>query len=94
MSQLEQFVVDAIKTESKIDNVVVNEKLLTETIQILIAAGNILDQIKKNVFYNKPYNIEDFLEHNVALGASVRNLSGIPLEDFVNDKYKHCRRVW
>lgn len=86
MSQLEQFVVDAIKTESKIDNVVVNENLLTETIQILIAAGNILDQIKKNVFYNKPYNIEDFLEYNVALGASVRNLSAIPLEDFVNDK--------
>lgn len=86
MSDLDQFVVDAIKTESRIDNVVVNEKLLTETLQILVHAGNILDQIKKNVFYNKPYNIEEFLEHNVQLGLAVRTLSGIPLEDIDNNK--------
>jgi len=86
MSHLEQFVIDAIKTESKIDSIVVNEKLLLETISVLVHAGNILDQIKKNVFYGKPYNVEDFLQHNVSLGYAIRELSGIPLCDIDDDK--------
>jgi len=56
MSDLKQFVKDAIRTESVIDEVVVNEELLLETISILINAGNILDQIKKHVFYGKEYD--------------------------------------
>jgi len=86
MSELNQFVEDAIKTESRIDAVIVNEKLLIQTIHILVHSGNILDQIKKHVFYNKPYNIEAFLEHNVQLGYAIRELSGIPLDDINNDE--------
>lgn len=88
MSDLNRFVADSIKTESRIDAVYVNEKLFQETINILIHAGNILDQIKKNVFYNKPYNVEVFLDHNVKLGYAIRALSSIPLEQIELDKIK------
>jgi len=44
--EFNQYVTDAIRTESQIDEIVVNELLLTSTIQILIAMGNVLDQIK------------------------------------------------
>jgi NTP pyrophosphatase (non-canonical NTP hydrolase) len=86
MSDLNQFVTDAIKTESKIDKVVVNEALLNETIRIMVHAGNILDQIKKHVFYGKPYNTEAFLEHNVQLGYAIRALSSIPLEQIEDEE--------
>jgi NTP pyrophosphatase (non-canonical NTP hydrolase) len=67
---LDDFVRNAIRTESVIDEVVVNELLLTSTIQILIGMGNILDQIKKNVFYGKPFDIEALANHHaVALNA-------------------------
>ena len=54
MTDLAQFVQDAIRTESLVDSVVVNEQLLQGTLKTLIATGNILDMIKKNVFYGKP----------------------------------------
>jgi len=54
MTDLKQFVSDAIRTESKIENVAANSRFLFATIEAAIAIGNILDMIKKNVFYKKP----------------------------------------
>lgn len=56
MNQLDLFQTNAIRTESRIDEVVVNERLLTSTIQGIISLGNILDMLKKNVFYGKEIN--------------------------------------
>ena len=42
---LKEFVPLAIRTESRVDEIVVNELMLTATIQTLISMGNILDQI-------------------------------------------------
>lgn len=53
MTDLTQYVRDATRTESKIDAVVINKDLLMGTLQAFIAIGNILDMIKKNVFYGK-----------------------------------------
>lgn len=61
MIDLEQFVKDATRTESRIDAVEVNEELLTEVMSIMIEAGNILDQIKKHVFYGKDYDVSTLL---------------------------------
>ena len=63
MTDLKEFVNDAIRTESRIDAVEVNEDLLTETISVLINAGNVLDQIKKHVFYGKDYDVSALMHH-------------------------------
>lgn len=52
---LEQYVCDATRTESRIDEVKVNRKFLIDVMTIFISAGNMLDQIKKHVFYGKDY---------------------------------------
>lgn len=88
LGQLEQFVKDAIKTESKIDCVEVNEELLKRTITILINAGNILDQIKKQVFYNKPYDVADLTARAAVINIESLHLSNIDKYNNVNDKTK------
>lgn len=61
--ELNQFITDAIRTESVIDEVAVNELMLTSTIQTLISMGNILDQIKKHVFYGEEYDMDGVRLH-------------------------------
>ena len=56
MTDLKQFTQDAIRTESKIEKVKVNPHFLAAAMAISIASGNMLDQIKKHVFYGKQYN--------------------------------------
>lgn len=56
---LKQFQKDAIKTESQVDAVQVDLKYLAAVLQIFVASGNLLDQIKKNVFYNKPIEVDE-----------------------------------
>lgn len=51
---LKQFQKDAIKTESHIDAVQVDLDYLAAVLQIFVASGNLLDQLKKNIFYDKP----------------------------------------
>jgi NTP pyrophosphatase (non-canonical NTP hydrolase) len=60
---LKEFQQEAIKTESKIDSVNVNLRYLSALLQISIATGNLLDQIKKNVFYNKPFDDQERAKH-------------------------------
>jgi len=88
MTQLDQFVEDAIKTESRIDSVNANIELLLNTLHALIDAGNILDQIKKNVFYDKPYDIFKLKLLITGLKDSVASLDSLELDNTVNDKTK------
>lgn len=60
-TDLNQFVQDAIRTESTIEKIEVNPALLLNVMFISIAAGNMLDQIKKHVFYGKDYSPEMFI---------------------------------
>jgi len=53
----DDFVTNAVRTESRIDSVVVNKQLLTHVIQAIVQLSEVLDQIKKNVFYKKPMNV-------------------------------------
>jgi len=88
LEQLEQFVVDAIKTESRIDSVKVNDAFLRNTIFTMIKAGNILDQIKKNVFYDKPFNRDDLLQLVYDLNHYALDLHAIIADDKMNNKHK------
>lgn len=57
---LDQYVTDAMRTCSPENEYVETDPmLLAGVIQILIAAGNMLDQIKKRVFYGKDYEPDD-----------------------------------
>lgn len=53
---LQQYVTDATKTESQIDQLIIDPNFFAGIVQIIIAASNMLDQIKKNAFYGKEFN--------------------------------------
>jgi len=77
--QLELFVEDALKTESRINKVKVNETLFKELQLILIAAGSMLDQIKKNAFYDKPFNLDSLSSNTYALTNAVNRLGRLDI---------------
>lgn len=83
---LKQYVTDAIRTESQIDKIVVNEMLLTSTIQILIAMGNVLDQIKKHAFYQKPYDLSAIHTHMAFAYESLVTLGTLQDAEILNDE--------
>jgi hypothetical protein len=82
--ELNQFVTDAIRTESTIDKVEVNIKHFHNLITLLIAAGNLLDQIKKNVYYNKPIDTLQTQRYLNDIGHSHRLMSEV--DDPTKDK--------
>jgi NTP pyrophosphatase (non-canonical NTP hydrolase) len=53
----DQFVKDAIRTESRIPTVTLNKQAYKDLVSAFIAIGTVLDQVKKNTFYKKPYNV-------------------------------------
>lgn len=50
----EQFVPLALRTESRLDAVKMDKETLIALLRVGIAAGEVLDVVKKSVFYNKP----------------------------------------
>lgn len=58
-TNLDRFVQDAIRTESQITDVGTDFLFLKRLIEAQIALGQVLDQIKKNVFYGKPFKEGD-----------------------------------
>lgn len=59
---LKQYVTDATRTESRIEGVVTNPVALQNLLIAFVSIGSMLDQVKKHVFYGKPYDFEK-LEH-------------------------------
>ncbi len=60
MGSLKQYVHDAIRTESQIDAVITDRDKLLEVMTIFVMAGNMLDALKKNIFYGKEINETDW----------------------------------
>lgn len=58
MTDLNKYVEDAIRTESRINEVTIDPNLLFGVLETFIAVGNILDMIKKNVFYEKEIDLD------------------------------------
>lgn len=77
MIHLHQYVTDATRTESLVEHITVDPSYLAIVMQIFIASGNLLDQIKKNVFYGKEIETEarDAEIKNIVL--SLEDLAGI-----------------
>lgn len=69
--KLKDYVKDAIRTDIKVDEISADPYLLGGVISILIAAGNILDQIKKGVFYNREYDKQALVEEFMVIVSSL-----------------------
>ena len=59
--QLDQYQQDAIRTESRIEHVRLNPVFFLSVLDIAMAAGAMLDQMKKHAFYGKDYNNADIM---------------------------------
>lgn len=57
---LNDFTKNAIRTESTVDTVVVDHDLLEGVIALSICSGEMMDMLKKNIFYKKPFSLDDF----------------------------------
>ena len=84
--EFNQYVTDAIRTESQVDEVVVNEMLLTSTRAIPISMGNILDQIKKHAFYKKPYKLDELRMHMIMATDTLNLMSTLSDAEILNDE--------
>lgn len=64
---LQEYVPAALTTESRIDNVTVDITKLTLVVDMFIHAGNLLDIIKKNAFYGRAIDVNDWNNRVFAL---------------------------
>ncbi len=76
---LNQYVEDATKTESKIPQVVVNPEMLLAVLMVTISANQMLDQIKKHAFYGRPYDLGAFNTAYTRATTALSNLQFVPL---------------
>ncbi len=65
---------EAMCTESKVDVVKLNPLFLISVITIMKAAGDILDQLKKHVFYDKDYDESKIKENLVNVGGGLEGI--------------------
>lgn len=70
ITSFDQFVPLAIRTESKFATVHFNKALFLDIIEAGIAAGNLLDFVKKSVAYNKPIDQDKWLEFTERLDVA------------------------
>lgn len=71
---LKGYVEKAIRTESKVDEVVVDPQFFAAVVQVMIASGNMLDQIKKHVFYGRDYDTDKLVAEFTNIVSSLDQL--------------------
>lgn len=72
---LEQFVKDAVRTESVVTEVVTNKEMVMNIAKIFILSGQMLDLYKKNIFYKRPIKYDVLIDNFRAISDSMTNLS-------------------
>lgn len=72
---LKQFTTDAIRTESRIEQVQANKEILENLINAYIGIGNLLDQVKKNVFYGKPFDMTKYMHNFYAAQDALNDMT-------------------
>lgn len=84
MSKLKQYVTDAIRTESRIEAVEINKPTLIAVLNAYVACGNLLDDLKKHIFYKKPIDPHKWANQkniiNAQLGDIMSNIDGLKTE--------------
>lgn len=82
----DQFVQDAIRTESRIETITLNPEAFAHLTTALIALGSMLDQIKKHTFYKKPFDNAQLILNIEAAKYSVARLSDQLYYTWKNEK--------
>jgi len=77
---LNQYVKDCTRTESIVDKITTSPDILVNALIAFIAAGNILDQIKKNAFYKKEIDRVKFIDNINKLNSSSADLVSLGFE--------------
>jgi hypothetical protein len=62
---LKEYVNDALRTESKPEKLALNEEIVVDLFRMYIELGEILDGVKKSVFYNKDSKLVDEFEERI-----------------------------
>lgn len=57
---LEEYITLATRTESRPENLTANPQLIVNLLVLFTCSGRMLDQLKKHVFYNRPYDVDKF----------------------------------
>lgn len=83
---LDQFTKDALRTESKVETLKINKRLAFEVIQMIISLGEILDQVKKNAFYNRPLNHKAINKHLKDTKRRIKELRTLDIENRSNEE--------
>lgn len=87
--ELNTYVQGAIRTESRLEKIQTNKQDLLNILKAYIAVGNLLDDIKKNVFYKKPINIDKWNDNvniaidkllDIAMDPSVESVDDIEVD--------------
>lgn len=81
LTDLTQFVQDAIRTESRVDDIVVNKRLLFNSLMLFISAGQLLDLAKKRIFYRKPYAAGKGIDSLANAAKALSRLQDVPVGD-------------
>jgi NTP pyrophosphatase (non-canonical NTP hydrolase) len=79
---LQQYITDATRTESKIPTVSIDPVLLTQVLEVQAATGRLLDQLKKNIYYTKPIKTgmwNDDVNLLVNVGGKIQSGAYLPL---------------
>ena len=71
---LQEYTQLAIRTESTIDAIKVDRNRITDLLSTIIAAGNLLDVIKKDTFYGIPTNVEKLVQRSEKIELNERIL--------------------
>lgn len=74
---LQKYVQDAIRTESKIPNVKLNLYEFDQLVLLFVCAAELLDQVKKNVFYNKGINEKKWDDSVKTIDLTIQALKSI-----------------
>jgi len=80
---LKEYTQAALKTESVPESINTNLHRLEAVLNIMINAGNMLDDLKKNIFYGKEIDSDKFFNQSEQIKESYLAL---PLFDIVNSK--------
>lgn len=84
---LQKYTQDALRTEAgAVTEIKVNEMLLIGVIQHMMFAGQMLDQIKKHVFYKRPYNMEEMGMNLSYMVEALQTLTTLTPEEINNDE--------
>lgn len=81
MMQLNDYVPLAVRTESKIDNVVFNLAQFHRLMYLSIHITKLMDIVKKNVYYGKPINPVDWRELAINIKVSSQILATSDIND-------------